>query len=95
MPTPGERRALIFIASVAALGVAVRGVAWSFNPQDPSALAGNRTALARQIEAVDSAIFRHKLETKAARKQRTDTARTKAPLARITHSRQTTVRESH
>jgi hypothetical protein len=55
MPTPGERRALIFIASVAALGVAVRG--WrEFHPQDSSALAGNRTALARQIEAVDSAI---------------------------------------
>jgi competence protein ComEA len=55
MPTPGERRALIFIASVAALGVAVRG--WrEFHPPDSSALAGNRIALARQIEAVDSAI---------------------------------------
>src|SRR5450755_415853 len=55
MPTPGERRALIFIASIAALGVAVRG--WrEFHPQDPGALAGNRAALARQIEAVDSAI---------------------------------------
>jgi hypothetical protein len=55
MPTPGERRALIFIASVAALGVAVRG--WrEFHPPDSGALAGNRAALARQIEAVDSAI---------------------------------------
>jgi hypothetical protein len=55
MPTPGERRALIFIASVAALGVAVRG--WrEFHPQDSTALAGNRTALAHQIAAVDSAI---------------------------------------
>jgi hypothetical protein len=55
MPTPGERRALLFVASVAALGVAVRG--WKeFHPQDSSALAGDRTALARQIEAVDSAI---------------------------------------
>ncbi|MFI5246807.1 MAG: hypothetical protein ACHQQR_16360, partial [Gemmatimonadales bacterium] len=55
MPTPGERRALLFVASVAALGVAVRG--WrEFHPQDSSALAGDRTALARQIEAVDSAI---------------------------------------
>lgn len=55
MPTPGERRALIFIASVGALGVAVRG--WrEFRPQDAGALAGNRTALAHQIEAVDSAI---------------------------------------
>ncbi len=55
MPTPGERRALIFIASVGALGVAVRG--WrEFHPQDVGALAGNRAALAHQIEAVDSAI---------------------------------------
>jgi hypothetical protein len=55
MPTPGERRALIFIASIAALGVAAR--AWKeAHPQDTTALAGNRTALARQIEAVDSAI---------------------------------------
>lgn len=55
MPTPGERRALVFLASVAALGVAVRG--WrEFHPPDSDALAGNRTALATQIEAVDSAI---------------------------------------
>jgi hypothetical protein len=55
MPTPGERRALIFLASVAALGVAVRG--WrEFHPHDSAELAGNRTALTRQIEAVDSAI---------------------------------------
>lgn len=55
MPTPGERRALLFIASVAALGVAVRG--WrEFRPPDSPVLAGNRAALARQIEAVDSAI---------------------------------------
>ncbi len=55
MPTPGERHALIFIASVAALGVAARG--WrELHPQDSGALAGGRTALARQIEAVDSAI---------------------------------------
>ena len=55
MPTPGERRALVFLASVAALGVAVRG--WrEFHPPDPGTLAGNRTALARQIQAVDSAI---------------------------------------
>ena len=55
MPTPGERRALIFIAAVGALGVAVRG--WrEFHPQDPKTLAGSRTELARQIQAVDSAI---------------------------------------
>jgi hypothetical protein len=55
VPTPGERRALLFIASVAALGVAARG--WrALHPQDSNGLAGNRTALARQIEAVDSAV---------------------------------------
>ena len=55
MPTPGERRALIFIGSIAALGVAVRG--WrEIHPQNPASLAGNRTALARQIESVDSAV---------------------------------------
>ncbi len=55
MPTPGERRALIFIASIAALGVAVRG--WrEIHPPNQSALDGNRTALARQIAAVDSAV---------------------------------------
>ena len=70
MPTPGERRALIFLASVAALGVAVRG--WrEFHPADPAALAGSRTALARQIEAVDSAIA----TTSSQRKPREATAR--------------------
>lgn len=55
MPTPGERRALVFIASVAALGVAVRG--WhESHPADSGLLAGNRADLARQIQAVDSAI---------------------------------------
>jgi hypothetical protein len=45
----------MFIAAVAALGVAVRG--WhEFHRAGPEALAGNRTALARQIQAVDSAI---------------------------------------
>ena len=79
MPTPGERRALIFIASVAALGVAVRG--WrEFHPQDPGALAGNRAALARQIEAVDSDVeFRSLSSKRKPRAPRTDTARTKAP----------------
>jgi competence protein ComEA len=79
MPTPGERRALIFIASVAALGVAVRG--WhEFHPQDSTALAGNRTALARQIEAVDSAISVTSSKRKP-RASRADTARS-APSQR-------------
>ena len=74
MPTPGERRALIFLASVAALGVAVRG--WrEFHPADPGLLAGNRTALARQIESVDSAIA----VTSSKRKPRDSHSRPGAP----------------
>ena len=77
MPTPGERRALIFIASVAALGVAVRG--WrEFHPQDSTALAGNRTALAHQIAAVDSAIAVTSSKRKP-RATRPDTARAAPP----------------
>ena len=53
MPTPGERRALIFIAVIAALGVAVRG--FRELRSDPP-VAGDSAGLARQIEAVDSAI---------------------------------------
>jgi hypothetical protein len=55
MPTPGERRALIFLASVAALGVGARG--WKeWRSNTGPGLAGDRASLARQIEAVDSAI---------------------------------------
>jgi len=55
MPTPGERRALIFLASVAALGVGARG--WKeWRSATGPGLAGDRAGLARQIEAVDSAI---------------------------------------
>jgi hypothetical protein len=57
MPTPGERRALVLVAAVAALGVAVRG--WKElrgSGAGAPIVAGDRAALARQIEAVDSAI---------------------------------------
>jgi DNA uptake protein ComE-like DNA-binding protein len=55
MPTPGERRALIFLASIAALGVGARG--WKeWRAGTAPSLAGDRAGLARQIEAVDSAI---------------------------------------
>src|SRR3990172_4998713 len=55
MPTPGERRALIFIAAIAALGVALRGWKEVRGP-DVAAGAGDPDALARQIEAADWAI---------------------------------------
>lgn len=53
MPTPSERRALLFIAAVAALGLGVRGlrvVAAGQGPATPAA------ALAAQIAVVDSAV---------------------------------------
>lgn len=53
MPTPGEKRALIFLASVAALGVAVRG--WQTR-DGAAAGVGDKAGLARQIGLVDSAI---------------------------------------
>ncbi|MFI5231491.1 MAG: ComEA family DNA-binding protein [Gemmatimonadales bacterium] len=85
MPTSGERRALVFIASVAALGVAVRG--WrEFHPANPGALAGSRTELARQIQAVDSAIA----VTSSKRRSRDAraTARTESlPPARLRNDR--------
>ncbi|HVT40746.1 MAG TPA: helix-hairpin-helix domain-containing protein [Gemmatimonadaceae bacterium] len=57
MPTPGERRALVVIAAVAALGVAARGWKELRGPGTGAPLAdGDRAGLARQIEAVDSAI---------------------------------------
>jgi competence protein ComEA len=52
MPTPGERRALLFFASIAVLGAgwrAVRGTRASLSSE------AERSALGRQIAAVDSA----------------------------------------
>jgi len=53
VPTPAERRALLFVAAVAALGLAVRG-GRALGPA--AAPETDREALARQIAAVDSAI---------------------------------------
>jgi competence ComEA-like helix-hairpin-helix protein len=52
MPTPGERKALLFLGTVVALGAVARGVAalHSAAPMDAAA----RRALETQIEAVDS-----------------------------------------
>lgn len=53
MPTPSERRALLFVAAVAALGLGVRGC----RALSPAAVdAAPRAALAAQIAAVDSAV---------------------------------------
>lgn len=53
MPTPSERRALLFIAAVAALGLGVRGLRAVAQGQGPATPAA---ALAAQIAAVDSAV---------------------------------------
>ena len=55
MPTPGERRALIFLAALAALGVTARGVI-AMRGNGKTSVTGDRAGLARQIVAVDSAI---------------------------------------
>ncbi len=53
MPTPAERRALLFVAAVAALGTGVRGLRALRAPDVPRS---DREALATQIARVDSAI---------------------------------------
>lgn len=60
MPTPGERKALLFLGAVVVLGAGARGAAvlHSQAPVDAAA----RRALDAQIEAVDSA--RHRGRTK-------------------------------
>ena len=55
MPTPAERRALLFISTVAALGVAVRGSQGARVIRPPES---DRAALATQLAAVDSVIAR-------------------------------------
>ena len=54
MPTPGEKRALIFLASVSTLGVALQG--WRSREGSAAASPSDRVELAQQIGRVDSAI---------------------------------------
>jgi competence protein ComEA len=53
VPTPSERRALLFVAAVAALGLGVRGLRAVTSGQDSDAPGA---ALAAQMAAVDSAV---------------------------------------
>ena len=55
VPTPSERRALLFVAAVAALGLGVRGLRAFRPPQMPGTA---REALVSQMAAVDSAVTR-------------------------------------
>jgi competence ComEA-like helix-hairpin-helix protein len=81
MPTPGERKALLFFASVAVLGGGVRAASalHSNRPDDAAA----RRALTAQIELVESA-RKHK-KTKGKRPKRTarDSIASSAPPAII------------
>jgi competence protein ComEA len=52
MPTPGERKALLFLGTLVALGAAARGVAALHSSAPVDAVA--RNALETQIQAVDS-----------------------------------------
>jgi competence protein ComEA len=63
MPTPGERKALLFLASVAVLGGGVRAASalHSNRPEDAAA----RRALESQIALVDSARKQQKLKLKS------------------------------
>lgn len=62
MPTPAERKALLFLAGVIVLGASVRVVRAA--REDGASDAATRHALARQIAAVDSA---HRVDTKGPR----------------------------
>jgi competence protein ComEA len=80
MPTPGERRALIFIAAIAALGVAARG--WKELKSDASGgIESGRSALARQIDAVDSAITTGGAKRKGRKKASSAIAKDSSPSA--------------
>jgi competence ComEA-like helix-hairpin-helix protein len=65
MPTPAERRALLFMATVATLGVAVRGCQAVAREEPPRS---DRESLARQLAAVDSAIASGGRRARAVRK---------------------------
>jgi predicted flap endonuclease-1-like 5' DNA nuclease len=80
MPTPGERRSLIFIAAIAALGVAARG--WKELKSDSAGgVQSGRSELARQIEAVDSAITSGGAKRKGRKKAVPPAAKDSAPAA--------------
>lgn len=70
MGTPGERKALLFLGAVIALGGGVR-VARAFGGESKVS-ADARSAIERQIEAVDSARRHGKKKSKAKKPRKTD-----------------------
>jgi competence ComEA-like helix-hairpin-helix protein len=79
MPTPGERKALLFFASVAVLGAGVRAASALHNNRPDDAAA--RRALTAQIELVDSARKHKKSKTKRSRRSGRDSIRASAAPA--------------
>ena len=74
MPTPGERKALLFLGAVVVLGAGARGAAVLGSDKPPDAAA--RRALDAQIEAVDSA--RQRVASKKKGRKKSKGRRTKA-----------------
>ena len=74
MPTPGERKALLFLGAVVVLGAGARGAAVLQSDRPPDAAA--RRALDAQIEAVDSA--RQRVASKKKGRKKGKGRRTKA-----------------
>ena len=83
MPTPAERKALLYLAGLLCLGAVVRAVG-SVRAEPPPAEA--RAALARQIDAVDSA----RRVGRQGRAKRVVGAAHDAPAARAPRSRAAT-----
>jgi|SRR5687767_3161497 competence protein ComEA len=81
MPTPGERKALLFLGAVVLLGAGARGAAVLHGDAPPDAAA--RRALDAQIEAVDSArqrVASKKKGRKKAKGRRTRSAESQASI---------------
>ncbi len=90
MPTPNERRALIFLAALGAPGVGVRAFRSApGNPQGARGAEESRAALGRQIDAVDSATLAKRSASGRGRSQRAGTpaVRSQLPKAGATESR--------
>jgi DNA uptake protein ComE-like DNA-binding protein len=69
MPTPAEKRALLFLASVAVVGVAVQGLRGARGGGE-NAPVGDKAGLARQIRLVDSAIASGGRKAQRAKKEK-------------------------
>src|SRR5829696_8274177 len=80
MPTPGERKALLFLGAVVVLGAGARGAVVLRSDRPPDAAA--RRALDAQIEAVDSArqhVANKKKGRKKGKGRRSKAAQSSAP----------------